>query len=140
MIDSNDIERINDASEELHKFIREDELKDCALLVLANKQDLPNAMSVTEITDKIQFNEIKLKNKNIIGTVATTGIGLYEGLEWISCVMTNQKIGNDLLSPLNETTEDAKNLVKVVSESSWNYFLGSYSSKIKDFFRLNNHF
>ena len=137
MIDSNDRDRINESSEELHEFLREDEVRDCALLVLANKQDLPNAMSVTEITDKIQFNEIKLKNKNIIGTVATTGIGLYEGLEWISCVLTNQKIGNDLLSPLNETTEDAKNLVKVVSESSWNYFLGSYSSKIKDFFRFN---
>ncbi len=94
-------------------------------------------MSIPEITEKIQFNEIKLKNKNIIGTVATTGIGLYEGLEWISCVVTNENIGNYLLSPLSETTEDAKNLVKVVSESSWSNFLGSYSSKIKDFFRFN---
>jgi hypothetical protein len=104
---------------------------------LANKQDLPNALSVPEIQNKIRLDEIKLKNKKIIGTVATTGIGLYEGLEWISCVLTNHKNENDLLSPLNETTEDAKNLVKVVSESSWNYFLGSYSSKIKDFFGFN---
>ena len=37
----------------------EDELKDSILLVLTNKQDLPNAMSVQEITEKLGLNNLK---------------------------------------------------------------------------------
>lgn len=36
------------AKDELLKILREDELRDAVLLVFANKQDLPNAMSVSE--------------------------------------------------------------------------------------------
>jgi ADP-ribosylation factor 1/2 len=38
VIDSNDRERISEASDELARFLREDELKDATLLVFANKQ------------------------------------------------------------------------------------------------------
>ena len=93
-------------------------------------------MSVSEISDKIQFDDIKLKHKYILGTVATTGQGLYDGLEWISLVLTKQEIGNDILLPLAETTEDAKNLAKIVSESSWNYFFKSYYSQVAKLFKF----
>merc|ERR1712154_430332 len=53
VVDSNDRERIDDstgsdnsAKEELHRMLAEDELRNTPLLVFANKQDLPNAMSV----------------------------------------------------------------------------------------------
>lgn len=39
----------------------EDELRDAVLLVFANKQDLPNAMSVTELTDKLALNSLRAK-------------------------------------------------------------------------------
>ncbi len=32
---------------------------DVILLILANKQDLPNAMSAKDVTDKLSSNEIK---------------------------------------------------------------------------------
>merc|ERR1712228_799096 len=44
VVDSNDRDRIEDAREELTKMLHEDELSETALLVFANKQDLPNAM------------------------------------------------------------------------------------------------
>uniref|UniRef100_A0A915DEY0 ADP-ribosylation factor 1-like 2 n=1 Tax=Ditylenchus dipsaci TaxID=166011 RepID=A0A915DEY0_9BILA len=53
VVDSNDRERIEEAREELHKMLNEDELRDATLLVFANKQDLPNAMSAAELTDKL---------------------------------------------------------------------------------------
>lgn len=56
VIDSNDRERLPECKDELWRFIQEDELKDCVLLVMANKQDLPNAMTTEEITDKLQLN------------------------------------------------------------------------------------
>ena len=40
-------------------MLNEVELKDVILLVLANKQDLPNAMSVQEITEKLGLNALK---------------------------------------------------------------------------------
>merc|ERR1711939_928636 len=44
VVDSNDRDRIEDAREELTKMLGEDEMRDAVLLVLANKQDLPNSM------------------------------------------------------------------------------------------------
>merc|ERR1719482_1753496 len=41
VVDSNDRDRIEDAREELNKFLNEDELRSVPLLVVANKQDLP---------------------------------------------------------------------------------------------------
>lgn len=38
MVDSNDRERIGEAKEELSRMLGEDELRDAALLVFANKQ------------------------------------------------------------------------------------------------------
>lgn len=35
--------------------MQEDELKDAVLLVFANKQDLPNALSVSEIQERLQL-------------------------------------------------------------------------------------
>merc|ERR550525_2122366 len=45
VVDSNDRERISEAKEELQKMLQEGELRDATLLVFANKQDLPNAMT-----------------------------------------------------------------------------------------------
>jgi len=42
-----------------HPQLQEEELGDAFLLVFANKQDLPNALSVSEITDKLGLHNIK---------------------------------------------------------------------------------
>ena len=39
-------------------FLSEDELKDSCVLVMANKQDLPNAMSTDEVTEKLELNKL----------------------------------------------------------------------------------
>uniref|UniRef100_A0A3B4UR19 ADP-ribosylation factor 4-like n=1 Tax=Seriola dumerili TaxID=41447 RepID=A0A3B4UR19_SERDU len=62
----------------------EDELKDAVLLVFANKQDLPNALSVSELTDKLGLHALRNKTWHIESTCATQGTGLYEGLDWLS--------------------------------------------------------
>ena len=84
VVDSNDRERISEANEELQKMLREDELRDAVLLVFANKQDLPNAMSVSEVTDKLGLHSVTNRKWYIQSTCATTGDGLYEGLDWLS--------------------------------------------------------
>uniref|UniRef100_A0A0G4HV64 ADP-ribosylation factor n=1 Tax=Chromera velia CCMP2878 TaxID=1169474 RepID=A0A0G4HV64_9ALVE len=91
VVDSNDRERIDDAREELQKMLQEDELREAVLLVFANKQDLPNAMTAAEITDKLQLHSLKSRNWFIQSTCATTGDGLYEGLDWLSRTLSSSK-------------------------------------------------
>jgi len=86
-VDSNDRERVYEAAEELNKILTEDELRNAVLLVLANKQDLPNAMSIAEMNDKLGLHSIKNRKWYIQSTCATTGDGLYEGLDWLSNVL-----------------------------------------------------
>ncbi|XP_042268060.1 ADP-ribosylation factor 4-like [Thunnus albacares] len=84
VVDSNDRERVAESAEELSKMLLEDELKDAVLLVFANKQDLPNALSVSELTDKLGLHALRNKTWHIESTCATQGTGLYEGLDWLS--------------------------------------------------------
>lgn len=41
VVDSQDRERIDEAKQELHRILADREMKECLLLVFANKQDLP---------------------------------------------------------------------------------------------------
>ena len=98
VVDSNDRERIDDstgmdnsAMEELHRMLAEDELRDAILLVFANKQDLPSAMSVETVTERLRLNEIRNRQWYIQGCCATTGDGLYEGLEWLVTTLSKHK-------------------------------------------------
>ena len=84
VVDSNDRERAGEAKDELNRMLNEDELRDACLLVFANKQDLPNAMNAAELTEKMGLNQLRNRNWYIQATCATTGDGLYEGLDWLS--------------------------------------------------------
>lgn len=46
--------------------LQEDELRGAVLLVLANKQDLPNAMNVSEITDKLNLSQLNNRQVSIL--------------------------------------------------------------------------
>uniref|UniRef100_A0A8C2KLE5 ADP-ribosylation factor 4-like n=1 Tax=Cyprinus carpio TaxID=7962 RepID=A0A8C2KLE5_CYPCA len=84
VVDSNDRERAQEAAEELQKMLQEDELRDAILLVFANKQDLPNAMPISEMTDKLGLQALRSRTWYVQATCATQGTGLYEGLDWLS--------------------------------------------------------
>jgi small GTP-binding protein len=91
VVDSNDKDRVDDAAEELKKMLAEEELKDCVLLVMANKQDLKDAYSPNEVTDKLGLSQIKGRQWLVQGTSATTGQGLKEGLDWMAGVLLKKK-------------------------------------------------
>lgn len=84
VVDSNDRERITEAEKELKSMLKEDELRDAVVLVFANKQDLPNAMTAAELVDKLNLNSLRNRSWHIQATCATQGNGLYEGLDWLS--------------------------------------------------------
>ncbi|CAL2231299.1 unnamed protein product [Prunus armeniaca] len=90
VVDSNDRDRVVEARDELHRMLNEDELRDAVLLVFANKQDLPNAMNAAEITDKLGLHSLRQRHWYIQSTCATSGEGLYEGLDWLSNNIANK--------------------------------------------------
>ncbi|XP_077539626.1 ADP-ribosylation factor 2 [Haemaphysalis longicornis] len=91
VVDSNDRERICEAQDELQKMLSEDELRDAVLLLFANKQDLPNAMAASELTEKLGLNQLRNRKWYIQSTCATQGQGLYEGLDWLSNELSKAK-------------------------------------------------
>jgi len=91
VVDSNDRDRTDNARDELNRMLSEDELRESVLLVFANKQDLPNAMKVQEITEKLGLNKLRGRQWYIQGTSAPTGDGLYEGLDWLSATLSKKK-------------------------------------------------
>merc|ERR1712173_43821 len=84
VVDSNDRDRIEVARAELEKMIHEDEMHDAALLIFANKQDLPNSMTAAEITDKLGVHMMRNRPWFIQSACATNGDGLIEGLDWLA--------------------------------------------------------
>ena len=84
VVDSNDRERIQEGAEELQKMLQEDELWDAVSLLFANKQDLPNAVAISEMTDKLGLQSPPNRTWYVQATCATQGTGLYEGLDWLS--------------------------------------------------------
>ncbi|EQC30957.1 ADP-ribosylation factor 1 [Saprolegnia diclina VS20] len=89
VVDSNDRDRIDQARDELHRMLAQDELRDAITLVFANKQDLPNSMSAAEMTEKLGLRTFG-RPWYIQACCATTGDGLYEGLDWLSATLKKQ--------------------------------------------------
>ena len=59
------------------------ELQDCLLLVMANKQDLPNARDPSQLSEILELDSIKQRH-HIQGTVAHSAEGLFDALDWLS--------------------------------------------------------
>ncbi|TSM44165.1 ADP-ribosylation factor 4 [Bagarius yarrelli] len=84
VVDSSDRERISEAALELQNMLEDDALRDAIVLVLANKQDLPNAIPVHEMTEKLGLHDLKGRPWYVQSTCAVNGTGLYEGLDWMT--------------------------------------------------------
>jgi len=79
--------RIEEAREDLHRLLTENELWDAPLLVMANKQDDPRAMAPREITEKLQLYSLANRNWYIVDTKAqhpdVSEANLHAGLDWL---------------------------------------------------------
>jgi len=83
VVDSTDHERVPEIAEEYEWLLKEEELDEAVLLFFANKQDLPNALTVQQISDRLGLRHTcKSRHWHIQGSSAVTGEGLYEGFLW----------------------------------------------------------
>jgi ADP-ribosylation factor 1/2 len=85
VVDAHDRDRLDTASEELYKLLANDELRFCSLLIFANKQDLPNAVSSSYLAEKLKLNSLDRRRDYFVQSCcAVSGAGIYEGMEWLS--------------------------------------------------------
>lgn len=91
VVDSSDRERIGISREEFRALLEEEELKDALLLVYANKQDLPGALSDSQIAEGLGLHDIRNRDWAIFKASAIKGEGLFEGLDWLSNALKSRK-------------------------------------------------
>jgi len=91
VVDSADRDRIGISKQELVSMLEEEELKNAILVVLANKQDIEGAMSVTEVHQALGLEALKNRTFQIFKASAIKGDGLDESMEWLSNAIQNRK-------------------------------------------------
>ncbi|XP_026185239.1 ADP-ribosylation factor-like protein 11 [Mastacembelus armatus] len=78
VVDSSDPGRLPEAQKALKKVLSEEHLRDVPLMVLANKNDLPNSMTIEEISTKLNLNNYTERSWEIQACSAQTGLGLQQ--------------------------------------------------------------
>lgn len=64
-------------------MLNEEELREAALLVFANKQDQPGAKGAGEISEALKLGELRDRNWSIVACSAIDGKGINEGMDWL---------------------------------------------------------
>jgi small GTP-binding protein len=84
VVDSNDIDRLQLARNELHALIANKELVGKPFLILANKQDLPRAATKEQLIKHLGLELIHTSPWHIIDCCAIKNTTLRHGFEWLS--------------------------------------------------------
>ena len=88
VVDCNDPERMQEAKQELYALMDHDALRHASLLVYANKQDLPQSMTTSQIANKLELaTRMRGRPWHVQGAVAISGEGLYDGLDWLGTAL-----------------------------------------------------
>jgi len=86
VVDSSDRMRLVVSHEELESMLGHSDLRNrpIPLLVFANKNDLKDAMDVSEIRAELELDRIRNRPCRIFSSSAVNGKGLSEGIEWLA--------------------------------------------------------
>lgn len=92
VIDSADVGRLEEVRKELLILVTEPILQDAVILILCNKQDLPAAYNPKKVGLELGLNDFSPNGLGCLlrhrtwymqGCCAHTGIGVYDGLDWL---------------------------------------------------------
>uniref|UniRef100_A0A8C0QR89 ADP-ribosylation factor-like protein 2 n=2 Tax=Chelonoidis abingdonii TaxID=106734 RepID=A0A8C0QR89_CHEAB len=83
VVDSADQQRLQVCKQELQSLLVEERLAGATLLIFANKQDLPGALSSNAIREALELDSIKSHHWCIQACSAFTGENLLTGIDWL---------------------------------------------------------
>jgi len=92
VVDSSDISRVTEARDELFNILTDEAMdQGVPTVILANKQDLPNALKSYELVEKLGLRELTKNPWFIQEMCAVTGDGLYEGVQVMADMVKTYK-------------------------------------------------
>lgn len=95
VVDSADVDRMDDCKRELSVLLVEERLAGASLLVLANKQDLPSSAKCEEIEQLLGLPDLKSHHCRIFPCSALTGKNLVEAIDWICTDISSRLFTRD---------------------------------------------
>ena len=90
IVDSSDVARLAEAREELFAVMESDDLNGVPLVIMANKQDMPGAISPAQMIDSWQLRKLQSK-WHVQGCCAISGEGIYEGMDAMARLVKENK-------------------------------------------------
>ena len=87
VVDSSDNSRFAEAQNELEWILDSDEMAGVPLVILANKQDLPQAVSPADLAGKLGLDKVRNRKWHIQGTSALSGEGVYQAMQELSTLV-----------------------------------------------------
>lgn len=84
VVDSADRARFETVRNELHRLVSHKELVGKPFLILANKQDLPDAANKSELTSMLKLDSVKSSEWYVIECCATKNDRAKIGFEWLA--------------------------------------------------------
>ncbi|CAB9519925.1 ADP-ribosylation factor [Seminavis robusta] len=117
MVDSNDEDRMQQARDEFYRLVTDELMENKPVLLLCNKQDLPNAWSPERVA---AFFGVETANKttrmvHVLGCVATKAENVWEGLEWLAMAIESDgaKDGEESDTEEEQLEEETEDLATV---------------------------
>lgn len=88
VVDSNDQKRFGLVRSELEHLVNHRMLRECPFLIFANKQDLPQAITGSDLCDKLNLHELMGRtNWKMVNSTATQGKGIDDGFRWLASIV-----------------------------------------------------
>jgi len=87
VVDSSDLDRLDEAREELDHMLSQQALRGVPVLILANKKDLPGALPTEALSQWLCLDSLAPRKWFIQSTCATTADGIVLGFDWLSHVL-----------------------------------------------------
>ena len=83
VVDAADHDKFEAAKTELHNLLQKPQLQHIPLLVLGNKNDLPNAYTVEEVIDKLNLKTIVNRDVACYSISAKNQVNIDITLQWL---------------------------------------------------------
>jgi ADP-ribosylation factor related protein 1 len=91
VVDATCPSRFEDSKSALEKVLRHEDLRGAPLLILANKQDLAEAVSADELARYLDLKKLDERAYTFEGVSAYDGTGIKESVDWLVEVMERSK-------------------------------------------------
>ena len=98
VVDTADRDRLARAAAEFQSIVADPLMAGAAVLVFANKQDLPGAADPATLVQAFDLPSLRGRRWHVQGAVATRGEGLYEGLDWLAAALRADDKGRTVSS------------------------------------------